>query len=352
MNTGQAYRSSVKWFLRAVYLVFAAVLMGSGYGLYLAWQLFTPVGPQEYKTFVLERGAGAYVVSEQLQEQGFIRNAFAFRLLLKATRTADKLQPGHHTLSPSMTSLQVRDELMKVVQAPGVKVTVPEGKRLVEVAEIVHRAIPRFTAKDFLAFTLYPRNTFPDKKYLPEAGIEGYLFPDTYEFEKPSDPSATARPIVDRMLTRFEEVVLALPEVKAKKFPGGLTFHQVMILASMVEAEAQVAKDRPLIAGVYLNRLKQGMRLECDATVMYGLHTRQLLSTADLRRDSPYNTYLHEGLPPGPICNPGRSSIEAALHPKGDYLFYVKNDKKGDGSHVFARTYSEHLDNIRRYSRP
>lgn len=347
MSMWDGIRTGLRWFFRLIYAMFAVVLAGAAFTLYLAWQLLTPVGAPQDRVYRLAPGATAAEVSKQLEAAGVIRSAQAFRLLLKATRTGDRLQAGEHHLSPSMTALQIRDELMKVVTLPAVLVTLPEGFTRKEVADRVAHRLKGVTAKAFLAFTLYPRDTFPDRPWLPPTDLEGYLFPDTYDFAA----DVTAKPVVERMLKRFEEVVLKMPEVKAGRFPGGLSLHQSVILASLVEAEARTDADRPLIAGVYLNRLRRQMRLECDATVIYALDQRKVLSLDDLKVESPYNTYVHEGLPPGPICNPGRKSVDAALHPRGDYLFYVRNDVKGDGSHVFARTFEEHEENIRRYAR-
>ena len=347
MRLAEGVRAGLRWFLRLVYLVFTLVLGVAAFGLYLVWQLLSPAGPQGYRSFTLAPGTTAVDVSQQLERAGFIRSSQAFRLMLRATHTGDRLQAGEHRLSPSMTCLQIRDELMTVVRPAAVAVTLPEGLTVKEVVARINHAIPDLSTKAVLGFTLYPHDTFPNKPWLPSTDLEGYLFPDTYDFEVKVGP----KKVVEQMLGRFEDVVLTMPDVKAKRFPGGLTFHETITLASLVEAEASVDKDRPLIAGVYINRLKKSMRMECDATILYALGVRKVLSLEDLKYESPYNTYLHDGLPPGPICNPGRKSIEAALHPRGDFLFYVRNDVKGDKSHVFARTFSEHQENIRRYAR-
>src|SRR5207237_1277587 len=154
-----------------------------------------------------------------------------------------------------------------------------EGLTLKEVAQRVQRGIKGVSAKAFVAFTLYPHDTFPDKKYLPAGDLEGYLFPDTYEFEAKVSP----KQVVERMLKGFEETVMSLPDVKQQKFPQHLTLQQTIILASLVEAEAKVDKDRPLIAAVYLNRIQKLMRLECDATILYAMGQRKVLSLADLK---------------------------------------------------------------------
>lgn len=338
--------TAVKWFLRLVYVVFFCVLASSAFAMYLIYQLLSPAGPQDLKVFTLKPGTSALDVSDQLQDRGLIRSAYAFRMMLRVTHNGNKLQAGDHSLSPSMNSVQIMEELLKVVTLPEVSLTVPEGLTLRSIAKRVQHDL-KIPTRDFAAFTIYPHDTFPDKKYLPATSLEGYLFPDTYSF----DPKVAAKDVVERMLKRYEEVVLALPEVREEKFPQHLTLQQMMTVASLVEAEAKVDEDRPLIAAVYYNRLTHHMRMECDATILYAMGERKTLSLADLKYESPYNTYLHDGLPPGPICSPGLSSIQAALHPKGDYLYYVRNDIKKDGSHVFARTFAEHQGNIRKYSK-
>ena len=169
----------------------------------------------------------------------------------------------------------------------------------------------------------------------PDDNLEGYLFPDTYTVPQ----GATARDIVQMMLDNFDRRVVTPFGAEAGAFPGGLP--AAVTLASLVEREAEVDSDRPLIAAVYRNRLKAGMRLQCDATVQYALPEHKTrLFYADLRVDSPYNTYQHAGLPPTPIANPGLPSIEAALHPAAaQYLYYVAGP---GGRHVFSTTLAQH----------
>jgi len=174
---------------------------------------------------------------------------------------------------------------------------------------------------------------------------EGWLFPDTYRF--PVGASETS--IAARMLSNFKERVSGplADSVRA----SGRPLSEIVVIASLVEREARTDRDRPMIAGVIENRLRKGMRLEIDATVQYarGAHAARLLYR-DLRVDSPYNTYRHAGLPPGPICNPGLPSLEAAARPaRHDYLFYVLG--KDGRNHEFSRTYAEHLERIRRIRR-
>jgi UPF0755 protein len=176
------------------------------------------------------------------------------------------------------------------------------------------------------------------------ASLEGYLLPDTYGFSWQQDEKEIVREQVGEFRQFFVDSLVARAAVL------GWSVHQVITFASIVEGEALIDNERPIIAGVYLNRLQRGMRLEADPTIQYILDDgpRRLLY-ADLRRDSPYNTYRYAGLPPGPINNPGRKSILAALYPsRHDYLYFVANTR---GGHWFARSYAEHQANVRRYRR-
>jgi UPF0755 protein len=184
--------------------------------------------------------------------------------------------------------------------------------------------------------------------------LEGFLFPDTYEF--PSD--ATARDVIARMLDTFGQRFT--PELREQARAQGLTVYQAVTLASIVEREAVLPEERPIIASVFLNRLRAGMHLNADPTVQYALGYqgeghgwwKRPLLLEDLEVDSPYNTYRHVGLPPGPICNPGLAALEAVVNPADTrYLYFVANDVAGDGSHVFAETLEEHNANIAKYRR-
>ncbi len=174
--------------------------------------------------------------------------------------------------------------------------------------------------------------------------MEGYLFPDTYEFAN----GVSAARIVRSMLRRFQQTGQAALENHPSR-PLHLKDREILILASIVEREAKLSRERPIIADVFLNRLERGIMLGSCATVQYVLPSRRSAFSKDLEVDSPYNTYKNAGLPPGPICNPGLASIEAVLNPEpGDYLYFVS---AGDGSHVFSKTYTEHLQAKARINR-
>jgi UPF0755 protein len=240
-----------------------------------------------------------------------------------------------------MSSLAVGDRLVG-----DVVLTIPEGYTLVQIAQSLQSS--GVTSEQGFLEAAKSANvpaggvSFP----LPQGSLEGYLFPDTYFLQPDSKPEAA----VAKMLANFERKVYVPLKTEFASSSLSLnpefassshSFNEVVILASMVEREAKLPRERPLIAGVYINRLRKGMKLDCDATIQYALgHHKARLLYSDLTVDSPYNTYVHPGLPPGPICNPGLDSVRAALQPlQSDYLYYVA---RPDGSHAFSRTMSEH----------
>lgn len=315
-------------------LVLAVLLWG-------AVELSPPPKGQGKALVHIPNAATARQVAAALKQKGVIRNEAVFAALSRARGLDRNFKSGWHLVPRRVTALRVMEGLAKdSFRAPAIEVTIPEGLTINEQAQILEKK-GLCAAAAFVELARTPARfqglvQFP----LPAGSMEGYLFPDTYLFERGTAPEK----MVEAMLRTFErKVYLPLQEALAQA-PLGL--HQCVILASLVEAEAKVAWERPIIAGVYLNRLRMGKRLECDATVQYALgkHKTRLLYS-DLRIDSPYNTYLHAGLPPGPVCSPGRASIEAAIKPAAvPYLYYVA---RGDGSHVFSTTLGEHLRAIR-----
>ena len=294
-------------------------------------------------------------VANRLQAAGLITDATLFRRYLRYRHLDTNIQAGEFELSPKMSMMEIALRLQHGYAA-GTLVTIPEGWRAEQIAEMLTRmGIMDGTAflqmvKDgaTVALRLGAYDFLDDMP--PGASLEGYLFPDTYELpEKPQ-----LEDLLRRMLDNFQR--RAGPLLAGAPYPDGLTAHQVLTLASIVEREAVLPEERPLIAGVYLNRLRQGMRLEADPTVQYAMGYqpatgRWWKTPVSLEEyaavNSPYNTYLHRGLPPGPICNPGLDAIKAVLVPeRSDYLYFVA---RGDGSHVFARTYEKHVRNVRKY---
>lgn len=294
--------------------------------------------------FEVEPGVSGRDLAEALENKGLVANATAFRWLLriKEKREGVTLRAGHFKIDPRQDTKDVLEELLHGDTLTR-KATVPEGFTMEQTADSLAKQ-KICSAEDFWkaanSSSLGLGWEFPKK-------LEGYIFPSTYEFPW----ECTGEQAVRQMTGQFRSSVE--PEWKKYKATAPLTFQDTIILASLVEREAQIASERPTIAGVYVNRLRKGMKLECDATVQFALgEQKAVLLYRDLEISSPYNTYRYAGLPPGPICSPGLDAIKAAMNPKkSDYLFYVRNDVKNDGSHVFGRDFYEHEQNIAKYQR-
>jgi UPF0755 protein len=248
-----------------------------------------------------------------------------------------RIRPGRYRLPVGTGERRVL-KLLSGEEPALVMVTIPEGYTMSQVAAtLAEHGVCR--ADSFLA-------TCTDTNLLREFGVsaptaEGYLFPETYEFLTSSPPGDVVRRLLRQFSSAFSELLTPPPD------PRPLTPAQVVTLASIVEREAKEPEEFPRIAGVFMNRLRRGIPLQSCATVEYLLPERKgILTVADTRIESPYNTYLHSGLPPGPICNPGRRALAAALNPeRHDYLFFVS---RGDGTHIFSRTLAEHAAATRR----
>jgi len=313
--------------------------------------------------FVIEPGASARTVAAQLQAEGLIKDARLFEAYVRASGLAGKLQAGAYTLSPHMTPVQIAEALLHSRPA-SIALTVPEGWRLEQIADglrasgvmdgAVYRKLVETSDLSGLDADAPDRYSFL-KERPAGATLEGYLFPDTYELLV---DKATPEALLRRQLDNFSEQVLPLYRKLTAGAAKPMTLHQALTLASIVERETGVDDERPMIAKVYLNRLAQAMRLEADPTVQYAMgfqpQTGQWWKSPVFLEEyskviSPYNTYLNAGLPPGPIANPGLKSIEAVLKPaEHDYLFFMAA-ADGSGRHVFARTFAEHLENVKRY---
>lgn len=313
-----------------------ALLAGTGI---FGWQvnrlLFRPITFTEPRTVIVARHATLRKLAPRLQQEGIIPSAFALRVYAKLQRKDNKLKAGEYQVSGSMSPVQILD-LLNSGRVISFWVTIPEGKWATEIGNYLTKDWPN-AAREFPAFVAQPERWRTQFPFIEGKTLEGYLFPDTYLVSK----GAGAERIITTMLQAFAERCWKVYQANPPK--DGRTLYEVLILASLVEAEAKVPAERPIIAGVYMNRLKNGMKLQCDASVLYA-HQMRLTRVLfrDLEIDSPYNTYKYPGLPAGPICNPGADSFKAALHPADvPYLYYVaKND--GSGEHIFSRTAAEH----------
>jgi UPF0755 protein len=300
-------------------------------------------GPRTPVSFTVPEGASGSQVVDALHGAGVIRCGLVSKWLLRRSGLQDSIRAGSYDLTTNMVP---EDAFRALGQAPPpiptVRLTIPEGYRLTQIAERVQEdlGIPK---RRFLAAVSSGAWALPP--YLPKgkATPEGFLFPETYQFAK---DGTSADDVIERLLGQFETEAAQLPWANAADL--GLTPYEIVIVASMIEEEAAVERDRPLIAGVIYNRIRDGMTLGIDATLLYDDPTPDgQLSESDLQYDSPYNTRLNPGLPPTPIASPGLASLRAALEPaESDYLYYVLCG--ADGHHEFNVTYAEHLADVER----
>jgi len=280
------------------------------------------------KLFVVAPGSGISSIAQNLKKEGLVKDSLVFRLLVQTSGLAKKIQAGDFRLSPSMTAEAIAKEL--TVGTLDIWVTIPEGKRAEEVAQILEDKLPNY-----------------DESWVQElTPREGYLFPETYLIPK----DASIEQIITLLTSTFEE---KFKQVNTSR--STLTKEEIVILASLIEREGRHAEDRPLISSVMHNRLEIGMALQIDATVQYAIGYNSLeknwwtknLTYNNLRVQSLYNTYTNPGLPPGPIASPGLESLQAAANPAiSDYLYYI-TDKSG--TNRYAKTNTEHEANIRKY---
>ncbi len=298
-------------------------------------------------TFTIEQGETGSTVAARLEEMGLITDSNLFSLYMRYHKIDSKLEAGDYDLSSSMTMIEIAESLQHA-RVDEIVVTVPEGWRAEQIAEMLTEN-EIVDGEEFMALVREGGDfhlEFLGDRSGGHPALEGFLFPETYRIAT----KATPADFIKRMLNTFDRRFT--PEMRQEAASKGLTVYQVVTLAAIVEREAVIPEERPLIASVYLNRLAADMLLNADPTVQYAMgyqpNTGQWWKTPiSLEEysliDSPYNTYLYGGLPPGPICNPGLSSIQAVVRPaQTDYLYFLG---KGDGSHVFARTYEEHIRN-------
>ena len=297
----------------------------------------------ETRPFVITRGETAGEIARHLESQGLVRSALAFEFVLYESEKENALQSGTYTVSPALTPR----ELAKVFEkAPGDQTVlrVIDGWRLTEIAAAVEKTFPKITKESFLAAAVVgDRKNSVLVDLDPKTPLEGFLFPDTYFLR----PESTADQIVDTLLSQFEQRAGATLRVAA--VARKVTIYDLVKLASIVEREARDRAESATIAGVYQNRLDIGMKLDADPTIQYAIGEWRELTLDDLKKDSPYNTYLVAGLPPTPICNPGVAALEGAAKPvTHQFLYFVaKND--GTGDHAFAKTLEEQEANRIKY---
>lgn len=302
--------------------------------------VFVPPSKERvWKEIRVSEGMSFKAIASVLKKEGIIRYSGYFEVLGRLQGITRKVRVGYYGLNTNMSMGEVLEALRggKIIEY---QVVVPEGYNLYQIGWTIAKTPLISDPNEFI-------NLVKNKEYVRSLGIEadtleGYLFPDTYYLPK----GIQLEEIPKKMVQRYKALFVDSYRKRAQEL--GLTEHQVVTLASIVEKEAKVTSERKLVAAVYHNRLKKGMKLQADPTAVYGTKAWITKVTAqDLKRKSPYNTYLRKGLPPGPIANPGEGAILATLYPeKADYLFFVA---QGDGSHYFSKDYSAHEQAISRY---
>jgi len=302
--------------------------------------LFVPPSSEKaWKEIHVTEGMSFKAIAAKLQEEGIVRYRGYFEIIGRLQGITRRVRMGYYGLGAHMSLWEVLDAL-KSGRIIEYEVVVPEGYNLFQVGYTLAQTPLLEDPNRFI-------NLATNKKFVQTLGInadslEGYLFPDTYYLPK----GISVEDIAKRMVQRYK--AMFTPDYGKRAAEIGMTEHQVITLASIVEKEAKVDAERKLIAAVYHNRLKKGIKLQADPTAVYGKKAWITnVTKEDLRRKTPYNTYLRKGLPPGPIANPGQGAILATLYPeKVDYLFFVA---QGDGSHYFSSNYGEHEKAIGRY---
>ncbi len=332
------FLKTAKWILFAFLLL--VLLWGSWFSFEFA---STPKEPSEVVTFEIKGGETVKDIARNLEDQGLIRSDSTFVLGYRLFYSGQSLKAGEYTIelpiSPKNILFILKEGKVKLYP-----ITIPEGLTRRETARHLESTLS-IAYEEFLKMS---DNISLIADLDPEAkNLEGYLFPETYSF--PKNPDAEA--VGTAMIAQFRKVFNETWTKRAKELDR--TIREIVILASLIEKETSIPEERGLISGVFHNRLRIGMKLDCDPTIIYALKEEGLfkgrLRTRDLKLETPYNTYLYGGLPPGPIANPGKGSLEAALFPEDvDYLYFVS---KNDGSHHFSRSFREHQNAVNKYQR-
>jgi UPF0755 protein len=318
----------------AVLFLSLLILAGAGY-VFLRGQ-WGPHGPGG--TVYIPKGASLGQIAQELAKGGFIPNAWSFKVLTRLEKAERELKPGEYEFAAAVTASQILEKLRKGERLVR-KLIIPEGYSFRQIALLIAQA--------GIATEPQVMAVLHDPQYLGLLGftalsLEGYLFPSTYEY----DSRTTLSELLTRMIRGFGKNFDG--ELRARVEASGWTIPQVVTLASIIEKETGRAEERPTIASVFHNRLKLGMPLQSDPTIIYGLiNFDGNIRREDIRNPHAYNTYVHAGLPPGPIASPGLASLRAVLFPaSGDYLFFVA---KNDGTHHFSKDLASHNQAVQRY---
>ena len=328
-------RKALRYIL--ILAIIGVLIIGGGLGaLYLIPNTFAQ--DDGTQVLVIEKGQTGSEIADMLFERGLIRSTQGFKLWLYLSGTNDKLQTGHYQI-PNKVTVRELISLLQEGHVESIRVTIPEGYTVGDIAIVLEKN-QIMKAKDFLAeaktFVPYPYMKGTRPATYP---VEGFLFPSTYEIPV----GATPREVIQMMADEMNRYLT--PAVKKQIQAQHMSIHDFVTLASIVERESLFDADRPTIAGVFKKRLAHGIPLQSDATISYVLgYAKENVTIGDTQLQSPYNTYVSKGLPPGPIANPGKKSLDAVLHSENtDYLYFVA-DKEGHNH--FSKTYEEHLAEV------
>jgi UPF0755 protein len=330
----------IKHILKTSNRKFIALSIGLLIVHFIYLSLFSPLSFNgKWKEVKIPKGSTYTQGINILKSEGIINNGFIFFVLGAVTDIDKQLRAGYYNLNTSMSHWNVFDNLRRgmILQYT---VTLPEGDNL----DIIKTKLKNTGIIDDESWQIVHDRDFLDSLKIDAPSLEGYIYPDTYSFAKGMDHKDVFRMMVQRLRENLDQVLMDRAEELE------MSERDVLTLASIIEKEALVNRERPLISAVYHNRLKKHMKLQADPTVNYGVKKkRNKISRRDLNRVTPYNTYVIEGLPPGPIASPGIRSIKAALYPADvDYIYFVS---KNNGTHHFSRTGEEHLEAVDLYQR-
>lgn len=312
--------------------------------------IFTQIGPYNKNNtegIVVEipQGSTTNTISDILYKNNLIKNKAMFKISVKLSNKAQQFKAGKYLFNQTYSNKQIINDLsLGKIYNDGIKITIPEGSTSREIVSIL--VDKKLGNQDsYEALISNPKEFYNDFKFLEEddiTSLEGFLYPSTYYF----DENSSEKEVLSTMLSQFNKVYTDKLRDRQKEL--NMTTEQVLNLASIVEKEAILDKDRPIIASVFYNRLEIGMPLQSDATIQYIFKERKKIVTyKDLEIDSPYNSYKNKGLPPTPISNPGIESIKATLYPeKTDYLYFVA---KMDGGNNYSKNYEDHLKYVKEY---
>ena len=331
---GESGRSTLRTLLLLV-LIFGVALVASGF--WFRQNFYKPVEHSSGDQIItIQQGSSTQSIVNKLAEAGIVRHPFPLRLYLRLTQRSGSLKAGDYKFESPISPMAALSKIERG-EVSLESVTIPEGWNRFEIAERLAKT-GKGTVDEFLRLTYaieFVSELDPNAR-----NLEGYLFPDTYYYSS----KTTAEELVEMMIDRFEEVFT--PTLRARAAEMGMSVHDAVTLASIIEEEARIADERPVISSVFRNRLRIGMPLASDPTFIYAAilardYDGNPNQPRHRRRESPYNTYITSGLPPGPIASPGRASIEAALYPQDtDYLYFVVTGT--EGRHKFSRTSAEH----------